>query len=172
MRSATPPQTIKPLTGRQQAALQLTLDGYTKGAICEQLSISQPTLWRWRSLPAWNEQLNLVLKSDSEDGQGQIKSLLPLAVSTLKMLIVNGAPNIKLGAARTVLEAHANLVQAEQQAQVIGDLERRLEELAAAGLQGLPQANAPAEADVIDAELEPVQSSGVIAANADTQEAV
>lgn len=163
------PQTIKPLTGRQQAALQLTLDGYTKGSICEQLSISQPTLWRWRSLPAWNEQLNLVLRSDSEDGQGQIKSLLPLAVSTLKKLIVNGADNIKLGAARTILEAHATLVQAEQQAQVISDLERRMEELAAAGLQSLAPA---ASAEVIDAELEPVQSSGVTDQQTGTQEAV
>ena len=139
----------------------MTIDGYRKGEICERLGITQKTLFNWRRLPAWNEQVRAVLQVESEDGQGQIKTLLPLAVQTLKQLIVNGAPNIKLGASRTVLEAHANLVQREEQAQVIGDLERRLEELAAAGVQSLAPAS-PVE--VIDAELEPVQSSAGSAA--------
>ena len=147
----TSPQKIEPLTSRQRNALQLTLDGYTKKMICESLGISQPTLWRWRTLPAWNETLDVALKEDSKDGQGQIKTLLPLATQTLKKLIINGPDNIKLGAARTILEAHANLVAREEQAEVIRDLEVRLEQIAAGSLQALPAA------EVIDAELEPVE---------------
>ena len=49
-------------------------------------------------------------------------------------MVLAGPDNIRLGAARTILEAHATLVAREEQAQVIGDLERRLEELAAAGV--------------------------------------
>ena len=98
----------KPLNPRQVNALQMTIDGYQKGTICEKLGITQKTLFNWRRLPAWNEEVRAVLRVDSEDGQGQIKSLLPLAVQTLKKLIVNGTDNIKLGAARTVLEAIVN----------------------------------------------------------------
>ncbi len=126
--------------------------------ICESLGISQPTLWRWRTLPAWNETLDVALKEDSKDGQGQIKTLLPLATQTLKKLIINGPDNIKLGAARTILEAHANLVAREEQAEVIRDLEVRLEQIAAGGLQALPAGNTAAEGEVIDAELEPVET--------------
>ena len=148
---------IHPLNPRQVNALQMTIDGYRKGEICERLGITQKTLFNWRRLPAWNEEVRAVLQVDSEDGQGQIKSLLPLAVQTLKRLIVNGTDNIKLGAARTVLEAHATLVAREEQAEVIRDLEVRLEQIAAGGLQALPAGNTAAEADVIDAELEPVE---------------
>ena len=160
---------IRPLNPRQVSALQMTIDGYRKGEICERLGITHKTLFNWRSLPAWNEQVQAVLKIDSEDGQGQIKSLLPLAVQTLKTLIVNGSENIKLGASRTILEAHANLVQREEQAEVIRDLEVRLEQIAAVGVQSL----APmASAEVIDAELEPVQSTGPSASSTGTQEAM
>ena len=43
---------LKPLSTRQQLALQLTLDGHTRKQICEQLSINDKTLWNWRQLPA------------------------------------------------------------------------------------------------------------------------
>ena len=43
---------LKPLTPRQANALQMTLDGHTKGEIQERLGITQVTLWRWRQLPA------------------------------------------------------------------------------------------------------------------------
>ena len=151
MSKTLPDLKIRPLNPRQINALQMTLDGYRKGEICERLGITHKTLFNWRRLPSWNEQLQVVLRSDSEDGQGQIKSLLPLATQTLKTLIVGGTDQIKLGAARTILEAHANLVAREEQAEVIRDLEVRLEQIAAGGLQALPAA------EVIDAELEPVE---------------
>ena len=161
MRNPQPDLKLKPLNPRQVNALQMTIDGYRKGEICERLGITQKTLFNWRKLPAWDEQITAVLRSDSEDGEGQIKSLLPLATRTLKQLVVAGPDNIRLGAARTILEAHATLVAREEQAQVIGDLERRLEELAAAGVQSLAPASTT---EVIDAELEPVQSSAGSAA--------
>ena len=153
MRVGNAPQKIKPLTTRQKNALQMTLDGYTKGMICESLGISPPTLWRWRTLPAWNETLDVALKEDSKDGQGQIKTLLPLAMQTLKKLIVNGPDNIKLGAARTVLEAHANLVAREEQQQAISTLEEQLEDLRVMA-QAKTLAAAPEPA--IEVEINPV----------------
>ena len=153
MRNATAPQKIQQLTARQKNALQMTLDGYSKGMICEKLGISQPTLWRWRTLPAWNETLDIALKEDSKDGQGQIKTLLPLATQTLKKLIVNGPDNIKLGAARTILEAHANLVAREEQQAVISQLEEQLGELREMA-QARTLAAAPEPA--IEVEISPV----------------
>lgn len=145
---------IKPLTPRQANALQMTLDGHTKGEIQERLGITQATLWRWRQLPAWNEQVSLVLRDSSGDGQGQIKSMLPLATRRLKQLIHSPTEGIALGACRTVLEAHANLVAREEQQQVLEELEVRLEELKSEVQQ---QGLLPHEhgAEVLDVELEP-----------------
>jgi hypothetical protein len=152
-RTHRPPQKLKPLSPRQANALQMTLDGHTKGEIQERLGITQATLWRWRQLPAWDEQLSIVLRDSSGDGQGQIKSMLPLATRRLKQLLHSPTETVALGACRTVLEAHANLVAREEQQQVLADLEARLEELQdAARNQGLlPHAH---EAEVLDVELD------------------
>ena len=89
MRSPQPSRSVKPLTPRQANALQMLLDGCTKGTICEQLGITQKTLWNWRKLPAWNETVDVVLKEASGDGQGQIKSMLPMATRRLQALITD-----------------------------------------------------------------------------------
>ena len=120
---------IKPLTPRQANALQMTLDGYAKQEIQERLGINQATLWRWRKLPAWDETVSVVLRDASGDGQGQIKSMLPLATRRLKHLIHSQSEQVALGACRTVLEAHANLIEREQQQAVMAELEERLNEL-------------------------------------------
>ncbi|QVV66775.1 helix-turn-helix domain-containing protein [Synechococcus sp. LA31] len=159
---------IKPLTPRQANALQMTLDGFTKTEIQERLGINQATLWRWRKLPAWDEQVSIVLRDSSGDGQGQIKSMLPLATRRLKQLIHSPTETVALGACRTVLEAHANLVAREEQQQVLADLETRLEELQdAARNQGLlPHGQ---EAEVLDLELEEGPDSCVPAIPTGTQ---
>ena len=143
----------KPLRPKQMNALQMSLDGYSKAAICEHLGITNKTLWNWRQLPAWNEQVSLVIRHDSADGQSQIKSLLPLATQTLKTLIVNGGETVKLGACRTVLEAHANLIQREEQQAVISQLEEQLGELREMA-QAKTLAAAPEPA--IEVEISPV----------------
>ena len=167
--SHLPDMKVRPLTNRQKIAMQMTLDGCRKGEICEHLGITPRTFWNWKQLPGWQATVEVLLKVEGSDGDGMVKTFYPQAVSILRQLALTGSDNIKLGAARTVLEAHATLVQAEQQAQVISDLERRMEELAAAGLQSLAPG---ASTEVIDAELEPVQSSGVIDQQTGTQEAV
>lgn len=153
-RSRTPRQKIAPLSPRQMVALQMTLDGHTKGSIQERLNISQPTLFRWRALPGWNEQVDLLLRSDSTDGEGQLKSMLPMATQALKALVLTGAPNIKLGAARTILEAHAALVAREEQKVMITSLEQQLHELQEMAVEAQnPLAIEPAiDADVVVAQ--------------------
>lgn len=142
---------IQPLTTRQKVALQLTLDGHTKGEIQDRMGISQATLWRWRQLPAWTEQLDVVLRGETTDGQGQIKSMLPLATRRLKQLIHSSAETVALGACRTVLEAHANLVAREEDRQVLQELEAQLSDLKQAAMGQLP----PAAEPVIEAEIGP-----------------
>jgi hypothetical protein len=131
VRAAQPDLKLKPLTPRQANALQMTLDGYRKNEICDKLGITQKTLWTWRRLPAWNEQLNVAVRDSSGDGEVHIRTLLPLATAALKKLILTGTDNVMLGAARTVLEAHANLVAREQDQAVMAELEARLGELQA-----------------------------------------
>ena len=131
----------------------MTLDGFTKGEICDRLGITQKTLWTWRKLPAWDEQLTVVLRGATEDGQGQIKSLLPLATRRLAQLISSPTETVALGAVRVALEAHTTLVTREEQREVVVELEAQLEELKTLTQQQLP---ATPEAPVIDAEITPI----------------
>ena len=174
-RTHRPPQKMKPLSPRQSNALQMTLDGFTKGEIQERLGIAQATLWRWRQLPAWDEQIGLVLRGSSTDGQGQIKSMLPLATRRLKQLIHSPTETVALGACRTVLEAHANLVAREEQQQMLQALEEQVSELRdAARERRLPES----VIDAVEVEFnpdtheatEPVQSCAPVI-TADTQAA-
>ena len=133
--------------------MQMTLDGFTKGEICNRLGITQKTLWSWRKLPAWDEQLTVVLRGATEDGQGQIKSLLPLATRRLAQLISSPTETVALGAVRVALEAHITLVSREEQRDVVVELEAQLEELKVLAQQNqLPMAGEP----VIDAEITPI----------------
>lgn len=143
---------MKPLTPRQANALQMSLDGYSKQEIQERLGINQATLWRWRKLPAWNETVSVVLRDATGDGQGQIKSMLPLATRRLKQLIHSTTENVALGACRTVLEAHADLVQREQDREAMAALEAELSEIQAQ----ISSQQAAALNPVIDAEITPV----------------
>ena len=169
MRSAQPSMKPKALNPRQKVALQLTLDGLPKNEICDRLGITQKTLWNWRRLPSWSETLDVALKDESSDGNTLVRTYYPMAVGILRKLALTGNDSIKLGACRTLVDAHTVLVAREEQSEVIRDLEVRLEEIAAAGVQSLAPAIA---AEVIDAELEPVQSTGPSASSTGTQEAV
>jgi hypothetical protein len=159
VRAAQPDLKLKPLTPRQANALQMTLDGYRKNEICDKLGITQKTLWTWRRLPAWNEQLDIAVRDSSGDGEVHIRTLLPLATVALKKLILTGADNVMLGAARTVLEAHANLVAREQDQAVMAELEARLEELQAVATNRLPAAaNGAIEVDFVAHAHDPAHS--------------
>lgn len=156
---------LKPLTPRQANALQLILEGHSKGEVCEKIGITQKTLWNWRRLPAWDEQVTVALKESSGDGQAQVKTLLPMATGVLRRLLLTASDQVKLGAARTVLEAHAHLVDRENQQEVLSELEERLEELRSAIQQ--PRLS-PDTHEVMDVEIE--SKTRVSASSTDTQE--
>jgi uncharacterized protein YjcR len=132
----------------------MTLDGYSKQEIQERLGINQATLWRWRKLPAWDETVSVVLREASGDGQGQIKAMLPLATRRLKQLIHSTTETVALGACRTVLEAHANLIASEEQRQLMSQLEQQLEELrTVVANSGVASHLSASPYDAIDAEI-------------------
>lgn len=131
---ARPPQPdlkIKPLNRQQKLAMQLMLDGFGKGQVCEKLNICQATLWRWMQQPAWATTLEHAVRGEQKEGELQMRTLVPLATKVVNTLLVSGADNIKLGASRLVFETVANLVAREEQHQVLAELEERLEELQA-----------------------------------------
>lgn len=131
---ARPPQPdlkIKPLNRQQKLAMQLMLDGFGKGQVCEKLNICQATLWRWMQQPAWATTLEHAVRGEQKEGELQMRTLVPLATKVVNTLLVSGADNIKLGASRLVFETVANLVAREEQHQVLSELEERLEELQA-----------------------------------------
>ena len=146
----------KPLTPRQAVALQLTLEGLRKGEVCERMGISQRTLWTWRRLPAWNEALEITLKEETNDGDALVRTFYPMAVGILRKLALTGTDQIKLGACRTLVEAHVRMVERQEQGQVLLELEARLDELRdAAQSQGLlPHAYEATDAVIVDSALD------------------
>lgn len=119
----------KPLTKRQRQALSLTLNGATVAAIAEELDVTVQTVYRWRSLPGWAMEVEEIVKQESYGGENQIRSLLPLAMATLRTLLREGNHHVKLGAAKTVVEAHAALIDRLEQRDVLNELETQLIEL-------------------------------------------
>lgn len=145
---------LKPLTPRQANALQMTLDGHRRDYICEKLGITHKTLWNWRRLPAWDEQVTVALKESSGDGQAQVKTLLPIATQVLRRLLLTATDQVRPGAARTVLEAHATLVAREEQQQLMSQLEQQLEELrTVVANSGVASHLSAGPYDAIDAEI-------------------
>jgi FixJ family two-component response regulator len=141
----------KPLRPRQLNALQMVIDGFTSKEIQERLGITHKTLWNWRQLPAWDDQISLVLRDASGDGEGQIKSMLPLATARLKKLIHSSTETVALGAVRTALEAHANLIQRQQDHEALQLMEQQLAELKDQVFQQQAAALGPAvEAEIVD----------------------
>ncbi|MAF40846.1 MAG: hypothetical protein CL859_03155 [Cyanobium sp. ARS6] len=129
MRDSLPSMKPKQLTSRQRLALQMTIDGFQKNEIAERLGITDRTLRNWRRLPSWDETLEVTLKQETADGNALVKGYYPMAVGILRKLALTGGDNIKLGACRTLIEAHVSLCQREEQQQVIATLEQQMEEL-------------------------------------------
>jgi hypothetical protein len=109
--------------------MQLLLDGHGTAAICEKLSISQPTLWRWKQLPAWQEDLWVAVRGEQRDGEVHMRSLVPLATQVVQRLLISGTDNIKLSASKLVFGTVASLVAREEQQQMLIELEQQLKAL-------------------------------------------
>ena len=157
MTRAQPAMAVKPLTKKQELAVQLMLDGYGKGEIQSKLNISQPTLYRWQQLPAWHEAVETAVRADTKTGEVQMKTLLPLATKTVHKLLVTGADNIKLGASRLVFETVAHMLQREEQQQMLQALEEQVSELRdAARERRLPES----VIDAVEVELSSINEQG------------
>ena len=156
MTRAQPAMAVKPLTKKQELAVQLMLDGYGKGEIQSKLNISQPTLYRWQQLPAWHEAVETAVRADTKTGEVQMKTLLPLATKTVHQLLLTGADNIKLGASRLVFETVAHMLQREEQQEAMAAMERDLGELQAALASVNPGLLEAAATEVLDADFKPI----------------
>lgn len=143
---------VKPLTKKQELAVQLMLDGFSKKEIQRRLNISQPTLYRWQQLPAWHEAVETAVRADTKTGEVQLKSLMPLATRAVHKLLLTGADNIKLGASRLVFETVAHMLQREEQQQMLQALEEQVAQLRdAARERRLPES----VIDAVEVELNP-----------------
>ena len=140
----------KGLSNQQKLAMQLLLDGHGTAAICEKLSITQPTLWRWKQLPAWQTVLWEAVRGEQKDGEVHMRTLVPMATQVVQRLLATGTDQIKLGASRLVFETVAGLVAREEQGQMLAELEQQLDELKISAANRLPAAANPViEADFV-----------------------
>ena len=148
--------TNRALTPRQKKALQMTIDGHRTGEVCEQLGISYPTLRRWKNLPAWDQEVRITIGEIEGEGSTQIKTLLPLAMSTLKALMLTGNETTKLGAAKALLDSWSAMVTREEQQELLLQLETQVIEIQTAMGDQLPQ---PAiEAEILPSAQDSAQS--------------
>ncbi len=155
-RRTNPQPNLRPkaLNRQQQLALQLVLDGHNAAAVCEKLAISQPTLWRWKQMPAWQTTIWEAVRGEQQDGEIHMRTLVPLATRVVQNLLVTGTDQIKLGASRLVYETVANLVAREEQQELLGSLEQQLDELRTVVANNAVAGElAPGTYPVMDAEI-------------------
>ena len=137
----------------------MVIDGHRSGEVCEQLGISYPTLRRWKNLPAWDEEERITIGEIEGEGSTQIKTLLPLAMSTLKALMLTGNETTKLGAAKATLDAWSAMVTREEQRDLLTQLETQVVEIQAVMGEQLPRPQQRAlEAEIMPSAQDPAQN--------------
>lgn len=160
---------VKPLTPRQAKAMQMILDGYRQSAIIESLGISERTLRHWKNLPAWEETINVVVKQDSGDGDALLRTNYPMAVGVLRKLALTGSESAQLGAARTLVEAHANLLARMDEREMMVQMERQLGDLQVQVTNQQAAALNPVN-EVIEAEITPIAHDSALSGVVITEE--
>jgi len=116
------------ITGQQQRAIQLLLDGKPNVRVCEELSIVPSTLWRWRQ----NSEFAAAYREAKRTISERTSELLQLAATSavarlVELMNSNEVPaNIQYAAARSILDLHFKGAELEELRASVDELRQLL----------------------------------------------
>ena len=145
----------KPLNARQKKAVELLCAGLVPKCVCEALGITNSTLQKWRSKPAFKWALSDAMQIDADLHGMRLRQLFGKALDRVNELLDDKNPHIRLQAARLAFEAEMQICRVAEEQEALRALETRMEELAHAAIHGsLP--NQIQDAEIISEEVEPI----------------
>ena len=144
----------KPLDSRQKKAVELLCAGLVPKCVCEALGITNSTLQKWRSKPAFKWALSDAMQVDADLHGMRLRQLFGKALDRVNDLLDDKNPHIRLQAARLAFEAEMQICRVAEEQEALKALEQRMEELAHAAIHG-SMPNDVHEAEIIEGEVEP-----------------
>ena len=112
------------LSGEQQKAILPLLGNHTIAEVANQIGITERTLYRWLTLPHFQEKLQQEREKLREQAFDNLKATLNKAVERLGELLDDESSSVRLRACQTILDYNIKLVE-------IQELEERLARLEA-----------------------------------------
>jgi transposase len=125
-----PDEQEKELTPKQQQVILLLAKGATIVDAAKDVGISEKTLDRWKTLPAFKAVLRLAEDELYSEAMAQLKKLASKAIECLErnMNPEEAAPYVQVAAASKLLDAGLQVVKVQELEKLLADFETRLQD--------------------------------------------
>lgn len=126
----------KPLDSRQKKAVELLCAGLSPKCVADSLGIGKTALDSWRRKPAFKVAVAEGMNLDAELHGARLQALFGKAVERVSELLDDPSPHIRVQAARLAFEAQAQIARVAEEAEMMKQLEARMDALAEVGMAG------------------------------------
>ena len=126
----------KPLDSRQQKAVQLLCAGLSPKSVADAVGVGTKALDLWRKKPAFKQAITEGMDLDADLHGARLQALFGKAVERVSELLDDPSPHIRVQAARLAFEAQAQIARVAEEAEMMKQLEARMDALAEANISG------------------------------------
>ena len=126
----------KPLDSRQKKAVQLLCAGLSPKCVCDSIGIGNDALTAWRRKPAFKVAIAEGMSLDADLHGARLQALFGKAVERVSELLDDPSPHIRVQAARLAFEAQAQIARVAEEAEMMKQLEARMDAIAEASIGG------------------------------------
>ena len=126
----------KPLDSRQKKAVQLLCAGLSPKCVADSIGVGNDALSAWRKKPAFKQAVSDAMNLDVELHGVRLQSLFGKAVERVSELLDDPSPHIRVQAARLAFEAQAQIARVAEEAEMMKQLEARMDAIAEASIGG------------------------------------
>ena len=128
--------------------------GMVPKCVCDALGITNSTLQKWRSKPAFKWALADAMQIDADLHGMRLRQLFGKALDRVNDLLDDKNPHIRLQAARLAFEAEMQICRVAEEQKMLQGLEERMEQLANAAIHGHVPMNEVQDAEIISTDDE------------------
>ena len=126
----------KPLDSRQLKAVELLCAGLSPKCVADSVGVGTKALDTWRKKPAFKVAISEGMNLDAELHGARLQALFGKAVERVSELLDDPSPHIRVQAARLAFEAQAQIARVAEEAEMMKQLEARMDALAEVGMAG------------------------------------